>query len=85
MTGGRGFVAIAMVTFGRWRPGFVFAATLLVGFAESLQYTLQASGVQAPYQLMLALPYLLAILVLVLVGRGTQAPGALGAAYRREE
>lgn len=85
MTAGRGFVAIAMVTFGRWRPFWVFAAALLVGFAESLQFKVQSLGWNVPFQLLIALPYLIALAVLVIVGKGTVAPGALGVAYRREK
>lgn len=81
-TAGRGFVAIAMVTFGRWKPGWVFAAALLIGLAESLQYTLQSDKI--PFQLLIALPYVLALIVLVFVGKGSAAPGALGVPYRRD-
>jgi ABC-type uncharacterized transport system permease subunit len=84
MTNGRGFIAIAMVTFGRWRPVFVFLSALLIGFFDSLQYVMQAAGVQVPAQLLLALPYVVALLVLVIVGKGTAAPASLGVAYRRE-
>lgn len=83
MTSGRGFIAIAMVTFGRFRPVWAFAASLVIGFAEILQFQLQARGIQAPPQVMLALPYLLALAVLVLVGKGAQAPGALAVPFRR--
>jgi ABC-type uncharacterized transport system permease subunit len=85
MTAGRGFVAIAMVTFGRWKPWYVFAASLLIGYAESLQFTLQARGSAVPYQLLLAMPYVLALLVLVFVGRSSPAPAALTVPYRREQ
>lgn len=84
MTAGRGFVAIALVTFGRWKPGWVLAAALLIGFAESLQFSLQADNVGLPHQLFVALPYVVALLVLVVAGKGTQAPDSLGVAYRRE-
>ncbi|CAN5473016.1 ABC transporter permease [soil metagenome] len=84
VTGGRGFVAIAVVTFGRWKPWGVLAAALLIGFAESLQFTLQARGVAVPYQLLLALPYLVALAVLIVSGKGTAAPASLGVPYRRE-
>jgi ABC-type uncharacterized transport system permease subunit len=84
MTAGRGFVAIAMVTFGRWRPGWVFAASLLIGFAGSLEFWFQSLGWKAPYQIFVAAPYVLALLVLVAVGRGSAAPRALGRAYRSE-
>ena len=49
MTAGRGFVAIAMVTFGRWKPGWVFGACLLVGAAELSQFTLQAQNLPVPW------------------------------------
>jgi ABC-type uncharacterized transport system permease subunit len=84
MTAGRGFVAIAMVTFGRWNPWLVVGAALVVGYAESLQFTLQAKGIAVPHQLLLAMPYLVALAVLVLAGKGTLAPRALGTAYRKE-
>ncbi len=85
ITGGRGFIAIAMVTFGRWKPPLVFLAALLIGFFESLQYKIQTMGIDAPFQLMLALPYIVALVVLVIVGKGSAAPGALAQAYTREK
>lgn len=80
-TAGRGFVAIAMVTFGRWKPAWVFAAALLIGGAETLQYSLQSDRI--PFQLFIALPYVLALLVLVFLGKGAAAPKALGVPYHR--
>jgi len=85
MTAGRGFVAIAMVTFGRWKPQFAFLAALLIGYAESLQYKFQTYGWNVPFQMMIALPYIVALLVLVLVGKGAAAPGALAQPYRKEK
>ncbi|MDR3690145.1 MAG: ABC transporter permease [Fimbriimonas sp.] len=85
MTAGRGFVAIAMVTFGRWKPHFAFLAALLVGFADSLQYRFQTYGWHVPFQLMIAMPYIVALAVLVLVGKGTAAPGALAQPYRMDK
>lgn len=84
MTAGRGFVAIAMVTFGRWKPHYAFFAALLIGFFDSLQYKFQTFGWNVPYQLILALPYVVALLVLVIVGKGGVAPGALAQPYRKE-
>lgn len=85
MTAGRGFVAIAIVTFGRWQPPYVFLAALLIGYAESLQYVLQGGSSKIPYELLIALPYALALAVLIVVGKGTMAPQALGLPYRREK
>lgn len=83
MTAGRGFVAIAMVTFGRWNPLGALAASVLVGGVETLQFLFQAKGWNIPFQFLSALPYVLALLVLVGAGRGRGAPAALGVPYRR--
>ncbi len=85
MTAGRGFMAIAMVTFGRWKPVYVFLAALLIGYAVSLQFKFQTYGWNVPYQLMIALPYIVALLVLVLVGKGASSPGALAQPYRKDK
>ncbi len=85
MTAGRGFVAIAMVTFGRWKPLPVFLAALLIGYMESLQYALQGGSSKIPYELLIALPYAVALIVLVAVGKGSAAPRALGQPYVREK
>ncbi len=85
MTLGRGFVAIALVTFGRWRPAWVLGAALLVGYSESVQYTLQVRNLPVPGELLQSLPYLVALAVLVLVGKGTAMPAMLTVPYRREK
>jgi general nucleoside transport system permease protein len=78
MTGGRGFIAIAIVALGRWHPWGVALASLLFGGATALQYMFQASGTVVPYQVFIALPYLLALAALgVAVGRH-RGPAALG-------
>jgi ABC-type uncharacterized transport system permease subunit len=78
MTAGRGFLAIAIVVLGRWHPLGVGLAALLFGAATALQFLFQATGVHAPYQLFLMLPYLLTLLALAgAVGR-VRAPGDLG-------
>lgn len=78
MTAGRGFIAIAIVVLGRWHPGGVALAALLFGGATALQFLFQASDTGVPYQLFLALPYLLALAALaVAVGRA-RAPAGLG-------
>jgi simple sugar transport system permease protein len=78
MSAGRGFIAVAVVVLGRWHPVGVAAAALVFGAASALQYLFQAMGWALPYQLFLALPYVLTLVVLATVaGRGV-APAALG-------
>jgi simple sugar transport system permease protein len=79
MSAGRGFIAIAIVVLGRWRPMGVLGAALIFGAANSLQTLFQSMGWSSiPYQLFLALPYLLTLIVLAgASGRGA-APAALG-------
>ncbi|HEU4585283.1 MAG TPA: ABC transporter permease [Gemmatimonadaceae bacterium] len=79
MSAGRGFIAIAIVALGRWHPIGVLAAALLFGAASALQFVFQAMGWALPYQLFLALPYVLTLLALAgLAGRRAVAPAALG-------
>ncbi|MGO9057736.1 MAG: ABC transporter permease [Candidatus Binataceae bacterium] len=83
MTAGRGFIALAIVILGQWRPLGVAAASVLFGAALALQFTLQAANTGIPYQLFLALPYVLTLLVLTLFHGPDRAPSALGAPYLR--
>lgn len=81
---GRGWVAIAIVIFGNWLPYRVLAGALLFGGVQALQLRLQAEGVPLPYELLLALPYLLTIVAIAFVGRNASYPAALLKPYRRE-
>lgn len=78
MSAGRGFIAIAVVVLGRWHPGGVALAALLFGGASALQFLFQSMGWALPYQLFLALPYLLTLAVLAGASRRAAAPAALG-------
>ena len=78
MSAGRGFIAIAIVVLGRWSALGVAGAALLFGGASALQYLFQAMGWTLPYQLFLALPYLLTLVVLASVSGRVAAPAALG-------
>ncbi len=83
MIGGRGFIALALVVFGRWNPLLALAGGLIFGAADALQIRLQLIQSGIPSQLMIALPYILTVLV-ILVGRARQSPSALTIPYVRE-
>lgn len=87
MTAGRGFLALALVLLGRWRPLPIAAGTLLLGAATGFQFHLQGLGLAGvPYQLLLALPYALTLAVLALVPPSRiGGPAALGKAYHRQK
>lgn len=77
MSAGRGFIAIAIVVLGRWHAGGVGLAALLFGGTMSLQYVAQALGLDVPYQLFLALPYVLTLAALAGVGGRALPPATL--------
>ena len=84
ISAGRGFVALSVVILGRWNPWGLAAASVLFGAAMALQFGLQALGTVVPYQLFLALPYALTLVVLAGIGGQASAPSALGEPYRRQ-
>ena len=80
MTAGRGFIALAAVIFGKWRPYGAFGACLLFGFANGLADRLQSVAGVSP-NLLATLPYVLTLIALVgLVGR-SRPPAADGQPY----
>jgi simple sugar transport system permease protein len=84
MSAGKGFIAIAVVVLGRWNPILVLFAALFFGAASALQFFMQALGLDLPYQLFLAFPYLLTLAALTgWVGR-SRAPAALALPWQSE-
>jgi simple sugar transport system permease protein len=80
MTSGRGFIALAAVIFGKWRPAWAFAATLLFGFGFALRIPLQREADVSEF-LISTLPYVLTLIALVgLIGRSVP-PAADGKPY----
>jgi simple sugar transport system permease protein len=83
MTAGRGFIALAIVIFGRWSPLGAVAAALLFGAAEGAQFSLQALAGSGYAPLFLALPYVITLLTLAGFAGTTRAPAALGQNYEK--
>lgn len=85
MTNGRGFVALAVMIFGKWTPLGAWGAALLFGFANALQTQFQFLGISTiPHQFVGMLPYILTIVVLAgFVGRA-RPPAAIGQPYEKE-
>ena len=87
MVNGRGWICVALVVFGAWKPGkAVLGALLFAGF-DALQIRLQQTdlGALLPYQLFLALPFILSILALILMSRRAEVPAALMVPYNKGE
>jgi ABC-type uncharacterized transport system permease subunit len=80
MSAGRGFIAIAIVVLGRWQPLGVALATLLFSATTSVQYLAQGLGVNLPYELVLAFPYVLTLAALAGIGGRVAPPAALARA-----
>jgi len=91
LTGGRGWIAIALVIFSVWDPRRAVIGALLFGGVNAFQFRLQAAGTTIPAAFLGMLPYLLTIVVLVIVtwwetiSKRIGAPAALGVPYVREE
>ena len=87
MVNGRGWICIALVVFGAWRPGKALLGALLFAAFDALQIRLQQTGLGAlvPYQIFLMIPYILSILALILMSRRAEVPAALMIPYNRGE
>ena len=78
MTAGRGFIALSIVIFGRWKIKGALLGTAVFGIAAAAQYALQASGHGLPFHLLLAIPYVVTLLILCGITGRVRAPEALG-------
>lgn len=89
MTSGRGFIALAALIFGKWKPFQTMLACLLFGFTEAVSYQMQAvklpSGDDIPVQFIQMVPYVVTIVVLAGFIGSSRPPRALGIPYQKEK
>jgi len=83
ITAGRGFIAIALVYFGRWNPWGILIGSLLFSMADSFQSMVQVLGINFPYELAVILPYVVTIIALAISFGRVWAPAALGKPFQR--
>jgi simple sugar transport system permease protein len=84
MTAGRGWLAIIIVIAGNWKPVRMVIATLLFAFLQALQVTLTTFEIALPYEFLLIMPYVLALVALALSRVRSAQPAKLGVPYSRE-
>jgi simple sugar transport system permease protein len=85
MIGGRGWITLQLVMFGRWNPPLILGGAVLFSFIEALAYKVQLLYRMIPYQFLLMMPYIATIVTLVLISRGAVMPRMLGVPYKREK
>lgn len=83
MTNGMGFIAVALVYFGGWRPFGILGGALLFSMVNALQLWVQVKGIAIPSDLAVMLPYILTILALAFAVRQVQQPAALTKPFER--
>ncbi|PLS21510.1 ABC transporter permease [Neptunicoccus cionae] len=87
MVNGRGWICIALVVFGSWRPGKALLGAVLFAAFDALQIRVQQTdiGAEIPYQIFLMMPYILSILALVVMSRRAEVPAALMVPFNKGE
>ncbi len=83
ITAGRGWIALALVIFGRWKPSLIVAGAVLFGTLDALQFRFQTLDSSIPFEFFIALPFVVALVALAVGSRGVRGPSALGTPFRR--
>ena len=83
LTNGLGFIAVALVYFGAWRPFYVLLGSLIFSFVNALQVWIQVLGIPIPSDIAVMMPYVLTLVVLIVSAGKTRAPTALTKPYER--
>jgi len=83
ITAGRGWVALALVIFGRWKPALIAAGAVLFGTLDALQFRFQTLDSAVPFEFFIALPFIVTLVALAVGSSGVRSPSALGQPFRR--
>jgi simple sugar transport system permease protein len=83
MTAGRGYLAIAITLFARWMPLRVLIVAVMLGLLDALQFQGQYLGITLPPSLLMAIPFVVALIAWIMMGRAGAAPGDLGRPFLR--
>ena len=84
MTNGKGFIGLAAMIFGKWNPIGAYGASLIFGFADSLQVKMQILGIPVPSEFLGMAPYLVTMIVLAGVVGRARPPAADGQVYEKQ-
>ncbi|MCY4020799.1 MAG: ABC transporter permease [Chloroflexi bacterium] len=85
LTAGQGFIAVALVYFGGWRPWAVAAGAMLFSFVNALQLQIKVIGLDIPSEFAVMAPYVITIIALVFASKRQEQPTALTKPYERGE
>ena len=85
LTAGQGFIAVALVYFGGWRPWTVAAGAMLFSFVNALQLQIKVIGADIPSEFAVMAPYVITIIALVFATKRHEQPTALTKPYERGE
>ncbi|MCB9450624.1 MAG: ABC transporter permease [Anaerolineaceae bacterium] len=85
LTSGLGFIAVALVYFGGWRPFGILAGAMLFSFVNALQLQISGIGIDIPAEFAVMAPYVITIITLVFASKRTEKPTALTKPFERGE
>lgn len=78
MSGGRGYIALAVIILGRWTPFGALAAAVLFGASVAISFEVQARGIGIPSQVVIAMPYIITLIAIAIAGKRARPPAEEG-------
>jgi ABC-type uncharacterized transport system permease subunit len=83
ITFGRGFIALALIYFAKWKPYRIFIPLMIFSFVDSLQLAAQGVGIPVKYFFLNMIPYITIVALIPILGRGAVAPASLMEPYKK--